>query len=163
MAENTIDIALVDIRMPGISGLEAINVTREQGPQTFYYVMSGFSEFEYAREAIRLNVTEYLLKPLEPEAPAAVIDKVRAEKANQLEQVRDAFRAWLEGTLHRHEVGCLYSRRYYTAILLLTYDSSQEDRILTNLVLCLFRSRPIFPAAAEPRQRHLHWSRWARS
>lgn len=127
MAEQAIDIALVDIRMPGMSGLEAINAAREQWPQTFYYIMSGFSEFEYAREAIRLNVTEYLLKPLEPDALAAVITKVRAEKANQQEQVRDAFRAWLEGTLHRHEVGYLYSPRYYTAILLLTYDSNQED------------------------------------
>lgn len=128
MAEQAIDIALVDIQMPGMSGLEAINAAREQWPNTFYYIMSGFSEFEYAREAIRLNVTEYLLKPLEPEALAAVIAKVRAERANQQEQVRDAFRAWLEGTLHRHDVGYLYSPQYYTAILLLTYDSNLEDQ-----------------------------------
>lgn len=127
MEETSMDLALVDIRMPGISGLEAIEFCREHWPDTFYYIMSGFSEFEYAREAIRLSVTDYLLKPLEPKTLDQVISRVRDEKSSQKTQVRDAFRSWLEGAFHHHEVGYLYAPRYYTAIILLTYDMAPEQ------------------------------------
>lgn len=129
MDEVPMDIALVDIRMPGTNGLEAIDAARNLWPQTFYYIMSGFSEFEYAREAIRLSVTEYLLKPLEPEVLARVITRVKHEKANRESQVRDAFRSWLEGSLHKHDVNYLYAKQYYTALLLLTYDNNRDDTL----------------------------------
>lgn len=127
LEEAEIDIALVDIRMPGVNGLEAIEQGKQRWPDTFYYIMSGFSEFEYAREAVRLSVTEYLLKPLEPKTLAAVIAHVREEQAARESQVRDAFRGWLAGTLHHHDVGYLYAKDYSTALLLLTYDSPRND------------------------------------
>lgn len=127
LEESRIDAALVDIRMPGTNGLEAIEEGKRRWPDTFYYIMSGFSEFEYAREAIRLSVTEYLLKPLEPKTLAAVIAHVKDARANQDNQIRDTFRGWLAGTLHRHDVGYLYAKGYATALLLLTYDNPQND------------------------------------
>ena len=129
MEERPADLALVDIRMPGLSGLEAIEASRKRWPDTFYYIMSGFSEFEYAREAIRLSVTDYLLKPLEPKTLSQVISRVRTEQSNQKTQVRDAFRSWLEGVFHRHEVEYLYAPRYYTAVMLLTYDMAPEQML----------------------------------
>lgn len=129
MSENVFDIALVDIRMPGISGLDAISQAKTLYPETFYYIMSGFSEFEYAREAIHLNVVEYLLKPLEPDTLAQVITHVRQEQNNHAHRVRDSFRSWLAGTLQHHDVNYLYSEKYYSAILLLTYDSNREENV----------------------------------
>ena len=129
MEETAMDLALVDIRMPGVSGLEAIEFCRERWPDTFYYIMSGFSEFEYAREAVRLSVTEYLLKPLEPKTLARVISRVRSQKNSRHSHVRDAFRSWLEGAFHRHEVGYLYAPHYYTAVMLLTYDLTPEQTL----------------------------------
>ena len=128
MEENrSIDIALVDIRMPGTDGLAAIASARPQWPHTHYYIMSSFSEFEYAREAIRLSVTEYLLKPLAPEDLARVLSQVREKQAGQEKQVRDSFRSWLESALHHRDVSYLYASGYHTAIVLLTCDSNQED------------------------------------
>ena len=58
------DLAIVDIRMPSMNGLEAIRSARKTSPDTDFYVLSGFDDFKYAQEAIRLGVKDYLLKPL---------------------------------------------------------------------------------------------------
>ncbi len=127
--EYPIDIALVDIRMPGLDGLDAINQAKSRWPETFYYIMSGYSEFEYAREAVRLNVVEYLLKPLDPDTLKQVLVRVKKEQADRAQLVRDRFRGWLEGTLHRHDVNSLFAKKYYATVILLTYDSSQENHL----------------------------------
>lgn len=59
-------LGFVDIRMPGMDGLEAISRCRTISPDTQWVLVSSFAEFEYARSAIRLGVTEYLVKPVSP-------------------------------------------------------------------------------------------------
>lgn len=60
------EIILTDIRLPGISGLEMIeSVQRSYSPQVV--VISGYTEFEYARHALRLGVMAYLVKPIDEE------------------------------------------------------------------------------------------------
>lgn len=61
------DCAFVDIRMPGMDGLAAIEEAAPACPGTRWVLVSSYAEFEYARTAIRLGVTEYLLKPVRPE------------------------------------------------------------------------------------------------
>lgn len=59
------DILLVDINMPKMSGLEFIKRLNESSPkEKTIIIISGFDEFEYARQAISLGVAEYLLKPI---------------------------------------------------------------------------------------------------
>lgn len=58
------DLAFVDIRMPSMDGLEAIRQARFLSPDTRFYILSGFDDFQYAQEAIRLGVQDYILKPL---------------------------------------------------------------------------------------------------
>lgn len=128
MEQTEIDIALVDIRMPGMDGLTAIEKARERWPKTHYYIMSGFSEFEYAREAVRLGVAEYLLKPLEPSQLSEIIKKVRQMKSQEEEQMRKSFHAWLVGTLHKHDVNSFYNRAYYASVVLLCCDSVKEPQ-----------------------------------
>ncbi len=60
------DVLIVDIKMPGLSGLDVIARLREE-LDAEYIILSGYSEFEYAQQAISLGVCAYLLKPLDDE------------------------------------------------------------------------------------------------
>ncbi|MDC7125986.1 MAG: response regulator [Spirochaetales bacterium] len=60
------DIGLIDIHMPGINGLKAIEELENFAPNTKWIILTGFSEFEYSRKALRLGVIDYLLKPVDP-------------------------------------------------------------------------------------------------
>lgn len=71
------DIALIDINMPGLSGLEVIRQLREEKNPVRAIIVSGHDEFEYAREAIKLNVEEYVLKPVEEEELLAIAEKLK--------------------------------------------------------------------------------------
>ena len=75
LAQHLPDIAFVDIRMPTLSGLEAIKLGKSASPQTTWYILTGFSEFDYAQEAIRLGVSSYLLKPVNPEELIKVLNE----------------------------------------------------------------------------------------
>ena len=58
------DVIMTDIKMPFMDGLEFIEKAVEILPTVKIIVFSGFDDFEYAQKAIRLNVEEYLLKPI---------------------------------------------------------------------------------------------------
>lgn len=73
------DIAFVDIRMPGKSGLEAIQEVLPFAPSTQWVMLTGYAEFEYAREAIKLGAVEYLLKPVEPERVEHILKQAIAK------------------------------------------------------------------------------------
>jgi Response regulator containing CheY-like receiver domain and AraC-type DNA-binding domain len=57
------DVCIIDIRMPVIDGLEAIRRSKIVGVNTKFIILSGYDDFEYAQQAIRLATVEYLLKP----------------------------------------------------------------------------------------------------
>ena len=59
------DIALMDINMPGISGLDVVQQVCENGPACRFVIISGYDEFAYARKALRLGAVDYLLKPID--------------------------------------------------------------------------------------------------
>jgi len=61
------DIVITDIRMPFMDGLELSRLIKKELPQTEIMILSGYEEFEYAKEAIRLGIAEYLTKPVSSE------------------------------------------------------------------------------------------------
>jgi two-component system response regulator YesN len=61
------EVVFVDIHMPQLNGLEAIRIAKTASPQTKWFILTGFPEFKYAQTAIRLGVTDYLLKPVGPQ------------------------------------------------------------------------------------------------
>lgn len=61
------DLIFLDIRMPGLTGLELLAKIREKGIKSKVIILTGFGEFSYAKEAVALNVSGYLLKPLDEE------------------------------------------------------------------------------------------------
>lgn len=58
------DIVITDIRMPFMDGLELSRLIKREMPEIKIIILSGYGEFEYAKEAITIGVTEYLLKPI---------------------------------------------------------------------------------------------------
>lgn len=58
------DIAVMDIQMPGISGIEAMKEIRKTNSTVVFIVISAYDKFDYAQEAINLGVMEYMTKPL---------------------------------------------------------------------------------------------------
>ncbi|MDL2301986.1 response regulator [Lachnospiraceae bacterium OttesenSCG-928-D06] len=62
--ETKPDLVMTDIRMPGLDGLSLIETCQEFLPETQYIVISGYTEFEYARRALSLGVVSYIDKPI---------------------------------------------------------------------------------------------------
>ena len=58
------DILITDIKMPFMDGLELSRLVKQELPDIKILILSGYDEFEYAKEAIRIGVAEYLLKPV---------------------------------------------------------------------------------------------------
>ena len=85
------DIVLVDIKMPGMSGLEVIKEARARGFEGHLIILTGYSEFEYARSAIALGVEGYLLKPIDEEELWSYLRRIREdiEKAAKLQERHD--------------------------------------------------------------------------
>lgn len=87
--EHTVDILLTDIRMPGLSGMEVAEFVRNRYPEAEILFLSGYEEFDYAKKAISLHASNYILKPAMPQdvlkAVGATRDKIlqhRAEDEN---------------------------------------------------------------------------------
>ncbi|GLC78298.1 response regulator transcription factor [Lacrimispora brassicae] len=83
MKEFPIDAALVDIRMPLLDGLNAIRQAKDIAPHTDYYVLSGFSDFKYAQEGIRLEIKDYLLKPVKKSELQEIVNNTRQAIASR--------------------------------------------------------------------------------
>ena len=81
------DIVITDIRMPEMSGLEMLQEMQAQGISAKIIVLSAYSEFEYARQAMRLGVTEYLLKPISVDEFSKAMNhmKTQIEKEKSVE------------------------------------------------------------------------------
>lgn len=65
LEEHPIDLLISDIVMPGMSGLDMLKIVRSRWSSTRCVLLSAHSEFEFAREALRLGVENYLLKPID--------------------------------------------------------------------------------------------------
>lgn len=70
------DMVLTDIRMPGLDGLSLIEEAKEFCPDTVFVVISGYTEFEYARRALSMGVKDYIDKPISMEKLRTVLTKV---------------------------------------------------------------------------------------
>jgi two-component system response regulator YesN len=79
------DILITDIKMPFMDGLELSKMVKEALPEIKILILSGYNEFEYAKEAIHIGVADYLLKPIS----SAKLLEALGGIAKQIEQKRE--------------------------------------------------------------------------
>lgn len=81
------DVVLMDIRMPGMTGLEVIERLNEQGFSGKFVIISSYSDFTYAQQAIKLGVQYYLTKPIDEDELADILKKLKENlDADQLKK-----------------------------------------------------------------------------
>lgn len=101
------DIILMDVRMPGISGLEAIREIRARGSEAVFILVTAYERFDIARDAVGLGVLDYLLKPVAKDklaialrAAASFLDRRRELEGREIEQreTADRLNAFVEAS-----------------------------------------------------------------
>jgi two-component system response regulator YesN len=95
LEQQAIDLALLDIRMPGATGLEVAEELRDRYPSADIVFLSAFDTFGYAQQALRLGAEDYLIKPVEDGAVLRVVERClrRLEEPGQpTERLQEASR-----------------------------------------------------------------------
>ncbi len=96
-----VDLVITDVQMPGQSGLDLIRILKEKYPQIKTIILSGYSDFAYAQQAVRLGALDYLTKPVNFRAMKELLLRVRdtleKEKKHSGQDVR--FQELLSHTL----------------------------------------------------------------
>ncbi len=79
IAEYRPDLAIVDIKMPGMNGIEMIRQAKEQYPDMTFVVLSGYGDYEFTSQAMELGIRHYVLKPCDEAKMIPVLNKAIEE------------------------------------------------------------------------------------
>lgn len=83
------DVVMTDIQMPFMDGLTMLKKLKEKLPDLRSVIFSGYDDFEYAKEAIRLEAEEYILKPVDADELKAIFLRIKERLDEQMEQRRN--------------------------------------------------------------------------
>jgi two-component system response regulator YesN len=132
------EIVITDVKMPGLSGLDLIKRVKRKSPDTFFIILSGYDEFDFARKAMKYGVKHYILKPSDEEEIISVLREVIAElerqKAKQhfLAKVKSDYQKMLPLVKEQFLRDCImhkiYTKKefeYYRSLLKLNEDRIQ--------------------------------------
>ncbi|UQZ82666.1 putative response regulatory protein [Paenibacillus konkukensis] len=125
------DLMFVDINMPFMNGLELIEQLQTRRPGCLVIIISGHDEFAYAQQAVRLNVFDYLLKPVQKSELKSVIAK--ALDVLNRERVDQKYTQWMH---HKLEYNALALREEFLGNWItgkLTKEQFEEERLFYQL------------------------------
>lgn len=153
------DIVITDIKMPFMDGLELASIIRKEMPNTKIIILSGYNEFDYAKRAISIGVTDYQLKPIssdklletvkrvgeiirEEQAQKKLLEEYKRENQENLELDKaKLFYALADNSLSTAEIlewgrqlGLDLTASFYTVILLKIISSSVGNTYQEHLV-----------------------------
>ena len=151
------EVVMTDIRMPFMDGLTLTEKIRQKYPSMKVLIFSGFDDFEYAQQAIKLNVTEYILKPVNVEELSEILRRVKQNLDEEISQRRDAAilresyqrslpilrevflndlvrgsanTAMIEEKLQEYSVDILHAKKWITALLHIETEASGHPAAL---------------------------------
>ncbi|MHA6483246.1 response regulator transcription factor [Paenibacillus sp. strain BS8-2] len=97
-----IDVAIIDIEMPLMHGLELVQLLKEKYPHLIIIILSGYSDFQYTQKAIKLGVNDYLLKPVSQKKLYELFDELRDQLVIRNSNWKEKLTADLIGLLSKH-------------------------------------------------------------
>jgi two-component system response regulator YesN len=122
-AEPQIRLAFVDVRMPEIDGLQVCEKIKMAGLLVKVAIISGFRDFDYARQALRYGVADYLLKPVNPSevlrlVHEAVLVSPLATDLNEKQEslLIEQVRTWIHDHLHEDITLLDLSQRFHYSV-----------------------------------------------
>lgn len=124
--KNHYDLAVVDIAMPGMNGIELVRRLREAGNPIRIIFLTGHSDFGYAKEAIRYGVISYILKPVNEEEFIDTLHKIRKELDR--ERLNERLRA--EMARKQMEMQLFMEFRFFSELLSGTLQKGQQSAVL---------------------------------
>ncbi len=173
------DIIFMDIQMPGMNGIEAMQVIRERNKSVLFVVITAYSKFDYAKEAIEIGVFDFMTKPIVKDSFLDVIKRamvqVDTERKNQMANLR--IREKLESVVPILESGFINNlmlqgegseNTYYNYkelleieeenayVLLIQFGESYENGVLTNPIGMSMRSQKFYPVLRSIINEHFH-------
>lgn len=104
MTSTEVDLVITDIRMPNMDGLQLLAEIRARYPRTRVIILSVYSEFAYAKQALHDGAVDYVLKPVMPKEVRAALDKVSRlmeEEKNRENKMNEALPFYREHVLNR--------------------------------------------------------------
>lgn len=132
------DILITDIKMPFMDGLQLSKLVRKELPATKILILSGYDEFEYAKEAIKLQVAEYLLKPISSAKLLDVLAQVK-EVIRQEQEEKELIKKYREDMKENRE---LEKERFLNQII--TQNLSLAQILETGEALGMDLSAPLY-------------------
>ena len=85
LAETPYDLMFVDIKMPGMDGMELLAAVKEAYPETIVVIITAYGSIESAVSAMKIGASDYLLKPFKPDQLSLVMEKVLQQQKTQSE------------------------------------------------------------------------------
>ena len=153
---NEPDVVLTDIRMPFMDGLELASKLKDEYPDIKVIIFSGFDEFEYAKQALKYNVIEYILKPVNIEEMTEILRRVRQSivedllKKRNIEKLKEAYmkglpvikerfltdlvhgklksREEIQQKMSLYQIPLMFQDQYLVATLMLTEKKTDNNR-----------------------------------
>jgi DNA-binding LytR/AlgR family response regulator len=132
LAEHRPDVAFLDIRMPGLTGLEVAAAAAETSPHTQIVFVTAYDQ--YAIDAFERGAVDYLLKPIQPERLAATVQRLQARTGNNDAAALAALLARLGQAPPRHEPGAREPLTWITA------SAGRETRLILVDEVAYFRA-----------------------
>lgn len=131
IGDHELDLLITDIKMPMMDGLKLIEAT--QGRKFAKMVFSGFSEFEYARKALRCGACDYLLKPIDKQQLLNVLIRIKQQKHTQIEE--DKVASSVELSVDQVDAGKVHHAiEKLKVILLEQYDRNFDLELIAETI-----------------------------